>query len=481
MNGLRHIQVGEPQAGATETAFPVRLVQAGCSDPAPGSQLVPVGGNSSCPELWDHAQNLFNAACKERDGRKHHALLMEAGQAFGAVVLATGDFPIEKSFALNNIGLIMQALDKMQLAEQSFAHALTMNPKHATILQNFATTRMIKGDLKDANEWFYKALEKDPECAEARWNSALISLTFGDFRRGFINYEWRWKCGTFTWRPLKTSRPQWKGQNLKGKTILLTHEQGLGDSIQFIRYAKMVKATGAAKVRFLCVPELICVLKDVEGIDSVTEFADINKDGTAGDEDFDYHCPLLSLPRIFKTRVESVPWDGPYVFPFGIPDEFQTDPQTRGRGEKLRVGIVWAGSKAHANDKNRSMPIYSLASLFDVPGVNWYSLQFGDRAEDADRFPIIYCPPLKTFVDTAWWLNELDLLISVDTAVVHLAGAMGRPVWTLLPSSSDWRWMMDRSDTPWYSSMKLFRQKTKGDWSEVISQVKNKLMERVNQ
>ncbi len=508
MDVVRHIQVkeAEPEGGPTE--FPVRLVQAGVSHVFPGSHLSPSDGNSSCPELWNKAQNMYRDACAEPNGKEHFRKLMEAGFAFTDVVMATGHFPIEKSFAVNNLGLIMQATDHMELALKSFAMALTLNPDNATILQNFGTAKMILGDWPVANEYFIKALAKNPKCAEARWNLALIALTFGDFRRGFINYESRWQCGTFTWRQLKTKRPQWKGQSLKGKTILLTHEQGFGDSIQFIRYAKMVKALGPAKVRYLCLPELVCVLKDVEGIDSVTEFADINRDGTAGDEDFDYHVPLLSLPKIFKTRLDTVPWDGPYVKiprPHKRCDKCQIEFKGLGRRRycphcgdchceicngsdhvlshsingkpypKHKIGIVWAGRKEHANDKNRSMTVDDLAPLFALDGFIWYSLQFGPRAQEVSKFTNVYAPPLKSFADTAWWLNELDLIISVDTAAVHLAGAMGRPAWALLSQASDWRWMLDREDSPWYPTLRLWRQKTKGDWSEVIQRVKDEL------
>lgn len=470
------------EAGATE--FPVCVEQAGAVSAAPGSQLEPVGGNfaiqgiellpsgtPACPELWEQAQEVFKRARAERDPVKHHALLLEAAAKFGDVALASGFFPEEKSYALNNIGLICQALNRLEHANKAFGLALMLNPKDGIIMQNYATIRMCMDDLKGADEMLYKALEKDPNCPEARWNSSLLALLFGDFRRGFINYEWRWRCGQFTWRKLKTSRPQWNGQDLKGKTILLTHEQGFGDSIMMIRYAKLVKARGAARVRYLCLPELICILKDVEGIDSVTEFADINQDGTAGDEDFDYHCPLLSLPRIFKTRKDTVPWDGPYIRACNGHDVRDVS--------KLRVGIAWAGRREHGNDKKRSMRLKDFAPLFEVPGINWYSLQV-QRNGDLVDFPQVYSPPLKTFADTAWWLNELDLLISVDTAVVHLAGAMGRPVWALLPFSPDWRWMLDRDDSPWYPGhMRLFRQSEKRDWAEVIERVKQQLIERV--
>ena len=435
--------------------------------------------DTSCPEAWDRAQNLFNDACKEPDKLEHHRKLMDAGQAFVQVVLAAGNYPVEKSFALNNVGLIMQAMDRMEEAEKAFAFALQMNPSHATLLQNYATVRMIKGDLKGANEWFYKALDRDPKCAEARWNSALISLAFGDFRRGFINYEYRWKCGTFTWKPLKTKRPQWNGQPLTGKTILLTHEQGIGDSIQFIRYAKLVKARGPERVRFLCVPELICILQNVEGIDSVTELADINRDGTAGDEDFDYHCPLLSLPRIFKTRIDTIPNEVPYVR-IGKA-EFLTEDRKGREGGKLKVGLVWAGRKEHANDKNRSMSLEQFAPLFDVPGASWYSLQFGERANGVEKYPQItdLRAHMKSFADTARLLNGLDLLMSVDTSVVHLAGAMGRPCWVCLPFSPDWRWMLERETSPWYPSLKLIRQKEKGNWGSVIERVKLELEQKI--
>lgn len=437
-------------------------------------------GETSCPEVWSHAQDLFNEACAERDNKEHHRKLMEAGQAFVRVVVAPGHYPVEKSFALNNVGLIMQALNRMDEAEKAFGFALQMNPEHATIRQNYATTRMVKGDLKGANEWFYKALDKDPQCAEARWNSALIALAFGDFRRGFINYEWRWKCGTFTWRQLKTKRPQWDGQDLKGKTILLTHEQGLGDSLMFIRYAKMVKACGPAKVRYLCLPELVELLKDVEGVDSITEYQDINRDGTAGDEDFDYHCPLLSLPKIFKTRVDTIPWDGPYIRVDAEPTDSKSKAALGGGVPGLRVGLVWAGRKEHANDANRSMQLSDFAPLFTVPGVNWYSLQFGPRSKEVRSHPNVtdLSPHIRNFMDTARYLNALDLLISVDTSVVHLAGAMARPAWLLLPSSPDWRWMLEREDTPWYKTIRLYRQKEKGQWGPVIERIRNDLYEQ---
>lgn len=478
MNGLSHIQ----EAETPKENLPLGLPEGGGGNAAATQLLRPEG--ISCPELWNKAQALFDGATKEQDPKEHHRKLMEAGFAFVDVVLATGHHPIEKSFALNNLGLIMQCLDHMDKAQAAFSFALTMNPDHPTILQNYATVRMVLGDLKDASNWFYKALERDPKCAEARWNSALIALTFGDFRRGFLNYEWRWRCGAFTWRRLKTSKPQWNGQSLKGKTILLTHEQGFGDSVQFIRYAKMVKALGPAKVRYLCVPELICILKDVEGIDEVTEFKDVNRDGTAADEDFDYHCPLLSLPRIFKTRVETVPWDGPYVrSPNGVGAKF----------DGFNVGVVWAGRRSHANDKNRSMELAQWGPLLSTPGVNWYSLQFGEKAEEAKTWNssinhwedgirgFIWTPTIRDFTDTAFLITKLDLVICVDTVVAHLAGAMGRPVWTLLPHSADWRWMQDREDTPWYPTMRLFRQKTKGDWAEVIERVRKELWAKLQQ
>lgn len=472
MDVVRHIQ--------DEERFPACLAQDGLKHPAAESHLEPSGGNSACqmlgvqllpagkaacPELWEQGQILFQQA-KLAKGMQHHDLLLKAGQKFADVVLAPGFFPEEKSYALNNLGLIMQALGYLEKANKAFAHALTMNPTDGIIMQNFATIRMCMDDWKGADEWLHKALEKNPTCAEARWNLSLIALFNGDFKRGFALHEWRWRCGQFTWRRLKTCRPSWNGQDLKGKTILLTHEQGFGDSIMMIRYAKMVKARGAARVRYLCLPELVCILKDVEGIDDVTPFADINLDGTAGDEDFDYHVPLMSLPRIFKTRVDSVPWDGPYVKGnWGFKGKHMPG---------LRIGIVWAGRAEHGNDKNRSMRFQEFEPLFDLPGINWYSLQFGARAKDNDN-PKVYAPTIETFADTAWWLNELDLLISVDTGVVHLAGAMGRPVWNLVSMYPDWRWMLDRDDSPWYPTMKLWRQKTKGDWAEVIQRVKDGL------
>lgn len=481
MNGLHHIHETERPAKAGKEGLPPCEVNA-CSGPVPavGVQLLP-SGEASCPELWEQAQGLFEKA-RRLQGMEHHNALLESASKFCEVVLATGFFPEEKSYALNNLGLIFQALASQPSREESeatrylmkssecFAQAVTLNPENATILQNFATVRMCLSDLYGADKYLQKALERDPKCPEARWNAALIALAFGDYRRGFLNFEWRWRCGQFTWRKLKTCRPQWNGQDLKGKTILLTHEQGFGDSIMMVRYAKLVKARGAKRVRYLCLPELMGIMKGVEGIDEINEFKDINLDGTAGDEDFDYHCPMFSLARVFKTRVDTVPWDGAYICSHLKQARWQREER-----RFLKVGLVWAGRKEHGNDKNRSMRLADMAPLFDVPGISWYSLQFGPRANDVVDYSQIYAPWLKSFEDTAWWLNELDLLISVDTAVVHLAGAMNRPVWNLLATSSDWRWMLDREDTPWYPSMRLFRQKVKGDWAEVIERVRKEL------
>ena len=248
---------------------------------------------------------------------------------------------------------------------------------------------------------------------------------------------------------------------------MLTHEQGLGDSIQFIRYAKMVKARGA-RVRFLGLEPLRKLFVGVEGID---EFLTASED-----EDFDYHCPLLSLPKVFKTTLDTVPCDIPYVTP--PPEE-----AIRYYGKRLKVGIAWAGRPEHAKDQWRSITAKHFEPLMDVEGIEWVSLQIGPKASMVSDLPSCvydYSKDILDFTDTARVIgHELDLVISVDTSLVHLAGALGKNVWMLTPFNPDWRWMLERTDSPWYPTMRLFRQPQLDDWDSVFSEVKTALINAV--
>jgi tetratricopeptide (TPR) repeat protein len=303
---------------------------------------------------------------------------------------------------------------------------------------------------------------------------ALALLIAGRLREGWDHFEYRWIDPPLLSARPNFVKPQWSGQDLRGKTILLWSEQGFGDFIHFIRYAAHVKALGATVVVLLR-DELRELAERMPVIDRVLGPGEPYPP-------FDYYINLLSLPRVFGTDVESIPADIPYL---SIDDV--RDAKWRERlpsGETLKVGIVWAGSPTHSRDRFRSLPVASLAPLLRVPGVRFHSLQKGPAAAaltTADATVVDLGPELDSFADTAAAIAHLDLVIGVDTAVVHLAGALGKPVWTLVPIPPDWRWMEARDDTRWYPTMRLFRQRSQGDWDEVIDRVKSALESEVDQ
>jgi hypothetical protein len=265
----------------------------------------------------------------------------------------------------------------------------------------------------------------------------------------------------------------WDGSDPAGRTIFVHTEQGFGDTIQFVRYVTMLIARGA-KVILECTLPLRSLMSSVKGVSKVV---------VAGvrPPDFDLHIPLLSLPKIFKTTLETVPNEVPYLF---VDDERMAKFKqlTRDPGAKLRVGITWAGNIKP--DPARTCPLENFAPLASIQGVTFFSLQKGEPEADADRPPpglklIKLSDELKDFADTAAAMLNLDLILTIDTAGAHLAGALGRPTWTILPWACDWRWLTDREDSPWYPTMRLFRQPTRGDWASVIAQVADELGKRV--
>jgi hypothetical protein len=294
-------------------------------------------------------------------------------------------------------------------------------------------------------------------------------LRQGDFQNGWPEHEWRLKARSqFPVRPF--AQPQWTGQDVTGKAILLHAEQGFGDTIQFVRYVPLVAARGA-RVILECQPELCGLLKDVPGAERVIGRGDPLPA-------FDLQCPLLSLPRAFNTMLQTIPAQHAYLMV--DPERVQ---QWRAKlslaHQSVNVGLCWAGSSTHSNDANRSIDPARLAPLA-CDGVTFYSLQKRDRSEAAPDVSATLAlrdlgNQLVGFVDTAGVIANLDLVISVDTAVAHLAGALGQPVWLLLPFAADWRWLLSREDSPWYPGMRLFRQQRAGDWEGVIRRVAEEL------
>lgn len=304
----------------------------------------------------------------------------------------------------------------------------------------------------------------------------MAYLKNGDFKRGWAECEWRWQTPKFT--PFSCPQPQWQGQPMRDQTLLLYTEQGAGDAIQFVRYLPWV-AQRCGQVKVVCPPSLLPLFAHLPGID------DLRTPGDIALEAFDAHLPLMSLPYLAQTTLETIPAIVPYL---------QADPSRcplPPSGDRPRIGIVWGGSPTHGNDRHRSTPLQAWEAVLQLSNLAFYSLQKGDgrrpvsrdhRAQALAQFPDTLPvhdldPIIQDYGDTAAVIAQLDLVISVDTSVAHLAGAMAKPCWTLLSYSADWRWLRDRNDSPWYPTMRLFWQTQPGDWAGVLSRVAAALRE----
>jgi hypothetical protein len=366
----------------------------------------------------------------------------------------------------NNLGLAYAAADREADALDAYRAALSLQPDHAAAWNNLGLALQSTNDVGGAIDAFRRAVSLKPDFAHAHWNLALALLLDGQFHAGWNEYEWRLRLPELGRDRHSYPGPLWTGSALSGKTILLYAEQGLGDAIQFVRYATWLARDGA-RVLIRCAEPLRPLLATVEGVAQVLrENEPLPR--------YDAHLPLLSLPRAFGTSLESIPADVPYIVPADDTRRATREVLASLR-QPLKAGIAWAGSKAHSNDRNRSCALATLAPLLDLPDIAWFSLQHGDAARQIDAIAATSRPvPLAadaTLEDTAALIAELDLVISVDTSIAHLAGAMARPCWVLLPFAPDWRWMLRRADSPWYPTLRLFRQPRPREWAPVVSMI----------
>jgi len=369
--------------------------------------------------------------------------------------------------AHNNRGNALLNLNRPEEALADYESAIAHKP-FAFALVNRGSALHYLGRIEEALDSFDRAIALQPELPEAHWNKALLCLAIGDFEQGWPAYEWRWR-GATELTPRGFTQPQWRGEDLNGKTILLHAEQGFGDSIQFIRYLPLVAQKGG-KIILELPDSLMPLIADTNGLVSMHRRGDALPP-------FDVHCPLMSLPLSFGTTAATIPASVPYL---RAPSERVNAWRARlAHFGKPRIGLVWSGKPSHKNDHNRSIALSRLEPVLSVPGVTFVSLQREYREADIPalaRLPILRLDDALTdFADTAAAIGELDLVIVVDTAVAHLAGALGKPLWLLLSHIQDWRWMHERSDSPWYPSARLFRQSQIGDWDGVISAVAQEL------
>ena len=372
--------------------------------------------------------------------------------------------------ARSNRGAALTELGRCEQAIDDFAYALRLKPDFVDALYNRGNALLALARVEEAMRSYAEALALAPQDPDVNFNDALARLCVGDFREGWRKYKYRWdRRKNAVTRPV-FDRPMWRGEtDLPGKTILLVAEQGMGDAIQFVRYAPLVAALGA-KVLLRAHPSLTALMSSAPGISQVIA------DGALLPE-FDLYCPLMSLPEAFATEPATIPASVPYLRP---PAEriAKWQPLVPHNG-RLRVGICWAGSAEHLNDRNRSIPLDRFATILSVPGVDFVSVQKDVSEAHAAILRAHGVTQLgqdfADFADTAAVIAMLDLVIAADTSVAHLAGAMAKAVGLLVPFAPDFRWMLARTDTPWYPTMRLFRQSVPGDWEGPLGRLRREL------
>jgi hypothetical protein len=370
--------------------------------------------------------------------------------------------------AHNSLGAALHDADRLTEAASSYRESLRLKPGFVEAHNNLGLVLGELGRFDEAIAQFEEAVRLMPDYAEAHKNLGLANLTLGRFERGWREYEWRLRCADTTLQPLP--QPIWNASDLTGRTILLRAEQALGDTLQFIRFAALVKKRGG-RVLVECQPPLVSLLAGCAGIDQLLAQGSVLPE-------FDVQAGLLSLPRILGTSFEGIPAEIPYLSAdAGLVEHWRNE---LGGVRAFKIGINWQGSVFHRRSRQRSIPLAQMLRLKDIKGVCLFSLQKGAGSEQLSILPHAAAivdlgksldEPTAPFLDTAAVLMNLDLLVTSDTAIAHLAGALGVRVWVALPYCADWRWFLDREDSPWYPSMRVFRQKRFGDWPEVFDRM----------
>ena len=366
----------------------------------------------------------------------------------------------------NNLGLALAAADREADAIAEYRSALELKPSHALAWSNLGLALQACNEIPAAIAAFRRALALDPQLAQARWNLSLALLLDGAFEEGWREYDARLALPELGGRRNQYSGPRWDGSAPRGKTLLLYPEQGIGDALQFARFVAPLAAAGA-RCLMRCSDAVAPLLASVAGVAQVVRESESLPP-------YDAHSPLLSLPRLLGTTGETIPATVPYL---SVSEAARATARAAlGRSPAPRkVGLAWAGNPRHANDRNRSITLTHLLSLLGVQDVAWYSLQQGERAAQLADTPganaVQPLAPDATLVDTAALIAELDLVISVDTSIAHLAGALAKRTWLLLPFAPDWRWRLGRDDSAWYPTMQLFRQQAARDWPPVVERV----------
>ena len=402
------------------------------------------------------AANTALAAAQTLRGTALNALGQPA-EAVTAFTHALATRPDDAETHLN-LGNAYAELDQAASAEHHIRRAIALQPGMAEAHASLGHLLASLGRVAEAVAGNETAIALQPDFAAAHWNQGVAMLLGGDMAAGWEKYEWRKRRfpDSFGSAP----GPQWEGGPLNGRTILVLAEQGLGDTIQFARYLPMLAQRGA-QVVVECAPSLVSLLAAIPGVAQAC--------ARGRRPAYDVWVDQMSLPRLFRTTLATVPYPAAYL----TADDRRVAHWAGTLPAGLRIGLVWAGNPLHSNDARRSMPVAALAPIVAAGHRSLISLQVGARSQDVDDLPGVadYADALTDWRETAAAISAMDLVITVDTAVAHMAGALGTPVWVMLPYAPDWRWMLNRTDSPWYSCMRLFRQESPGDWDGVADRV----------
>lgn len=389
--------------------------------------------------------------------------LDEAITAFRRCVVLQPEFPN----ARYNLGVALGDAEQYTEALDHLQHVAAAEPERAEVYNSIGHVLNQQRQPHQAVTYYERAIQLQPDYAQAHFNLGVTLLQVGDYQRGLVEYDWRWRTGQFT--PFQCPQPQWDGRPIPDKTLLIHTEQGAGDAVQFSRYLPWA-AQRCQKLILVCLPTVMPLFATIPGITQIRE------PGQIGVHEFDTYLPLLSLPRVHGTTLDTIPTQVPYLDVQALQRRKTNDAVSLPSSSQRKLGIVWAGSPTHANDRNRSCPLPAWLPLLRTPGVEFYSLQKDGRSRGLAKLPAEVRlhdldPLLGDYGDVALLIDQLDLVISVDTSVAHVAGALGKPVWTLLSYVPDWRWLLDGETTPWYPTMRLFRQEQPGDWAGVMTRV----------
>lgn len=363
------------------------------------------------------------------------------------------------------LGLALVDAERWDEAELELNWVIARQPKHAEAHNSLGVSHLEREHYDQALQHFEQAIAADRQYAIAHFNRGLALLKLGDYLPGWREYEWRWQMSSFT--PFQCPQPLWTGEAISEKVLLVHTEQGHGDAIQFARFLPLA-ARRCKKLMVACTEPLRTLFASIDGV------SEIRLAGALPQDCFDLYCPLLSLPKALGITLESLPAQVPYLT---VPAHVTVPPLPA--HDHLKVGIVWAGSPTYQKNHCRSCSLESFQALFELSRIAFYSLQTPLSTADARTLDtggvIDLGKELTDYARTAAYMQQLDLVLSVDTSVAHLAGALGRPVWVLLPYNADWRWLRKRDDSPWYPTARLFRQSNPGDWEELMQRVRSAL------